>query len=54
MQIPEADLADILEAPLVFMVGLADDQIHAPHEKVEMPLLLRARSRPRTAGTSSP
>ncbi|MCW2912007.1 MAG: peptidase [Actinomycetia bacterium] len=39
---PEADLADLLEAPLVFMaVGLADDRIHAPNEKVEMPLLLK-------------
>ena len=39
---PEADLADILEAPLVFLaVGLADDRIHAPNEKVEMPLLLK-------------
>jgi acetylornithine deacetylase/succinyl-diaminopimelate desuccinylase-like protein len=38
---PEADLADILEAPLVFLaVGLDEDQIHAPNEKVEMPLLL--------------
>ncbi|MFG2005940.1 dipeptidase [Spirillospora sp. NPDC048911] len=39
---PEADLADILKAPLVFVaVGLDDDQIHAPNEKVEMPLLLK-------------
>ncbi|WP_026413855.1 dipeptidase [Actinomadura oligospora] len=39
---PEADLADILEAPLVFVaVGLNDDRIHAPNEKVEMPLLLK-------------
>ncbi|KAB2343424.1 dipeptidase [Actinomadura rudentiformis] len=39
---PEADLADILRAPLVFVaVGLDDDQIHAPNEKVEMPLLLK-------------
>jgi acetylornithine deacetylase/succinyl-diaminopimelate desuccinylase-like protein len=39
---PEADLADILQAPLVFLaVGLADDRPHAPNEKVEMPLLLK-------------
>ncbi|MFC4905840.1 dipeptidase [Actinomadura gamaensis] len=39
---PEADLADILDAPLVFVaVGLNDDRIHAPNEKVEMPLLLK-------------
>nr|WP_242614085.1 dipeptidase [Actinomadura roseirufa] len=39
---PEADLADILEAPLVFVaVGLNDDRIHAPNEKVEIPLLLK-------------
>ena len=39
---PEADLADILGAPLVFVaVGLDSDQIHAPNEKVDMTLLLR-------------
>jgi acetylornithine deacetylase/succinyl-diaminopimelate desuccinylase-like protein len=38
---PEADLADILCAPLVFVaVGLDSDRIHAPNEKVEMGLLL--------------
>jgi acetylornithine deacetylase/succinyl-diaminopimelate desuccinylase-like protein len=38
---PEADLADILGAPLVFVaVGLDSDRIHAPNEKVEMALLL--------------
>ncbi len=39
---PEADLADILAAPLVFLaVGLDEDRIHAPNEKVEIPLLLK-------------
>ncbi len=38
---PEADLGDILAAPLVFVaVGLDEDRIHAPNEKVEMALLL--------------
>ncbi len=39
---PEADLADVLDAPLIFVaVGLNDDHIHAPNEKVEIPLLLK-------------
>ncbi|MDT0331585.1 dipeptidase [Nocardiopsis lambiniae] len=39
---PEADIADILRAPLVFVaVGLDEDRIHAPNEKVEVPLLLK-------------
>ncbi len=39
---PEADLADILAAPLVFVaVGLDADRIHAPNERVDMALLLR-------------
>ncbi len=39
---PEADLTDILQAPLVFIgVGLDEDRIHAPNEKVEMALLLK-------------
>lgn len=39
---PEADIADILGAPLVFVaVGLDEDRIHAPNEKVEIPLLLK-------------
>ena len=39
---PEADLADILAAPLVFVaVGLDSDQIHAPNEKIDISLLLR-------------
>ncbi len=39
---PEADLGDILGAPLVFLaVGLDGDRIHAPNEKVDMDLLLK-------------
>jgi acetylornithine deacetylase/succinyl-diaminopimelate desuccinylase-like protein len=39
---PEADLAEILQAPLVFIaVGLDSDKIHAPNEKVDLSLLLR-------------
>ncbi len=39
---PEADLADILGAPLVFIgVGLDADRIHAPNERVDMALLLK-------------
>ena len=39
---PEADLADILGAPLVFVaVGLDEDRIHAPNERVDMRLLLK-------------
>jgi acetylornithine deacetylase/succinyl-diaminopimelate desuccinylase-like protein len=39
---PEADLADILSAPLVFVgVGLDSDRVHAPNERVEMALLLK-------------
>jgi acetylornithine deacetylase/succinyl-diaminopimelate desuccinylase-like protein len=39
---PEADLADILAAPLVFIaVGLNADRIHAPNERVDMKLLLK-------------
>jgi acetylornithine deacetylase/succinyl-diaminopimelate desuccinylase-like protein len=38
---PEADLADILDAPLVFMaVGLDADRIHAPNEYVDLSRLL--------------
>ncbi len=37
---PEADLQDALGRPLVFLgVGLPDDQIHAPNEKVSIPML---------------
>jgi acetylornithine deacetylase/succinyl-diaminopimelate desuccinylase-like protein len=39
---PEADLAEVLGAPVVFLgVGLPDDRIHAPNEKVEISLLLK-------------
>jgi acetylornithine deacetylase/succinyl-diaminopimelate desuccinylase-like protein len=39
---PEADLADILDAPLVFVaVGLDADRIHAPNEYVDLARLLR-------------
>src|ERR1700722_11121652 len=38
---PEADLADILDAPLVFLaVGLDADRIHAPNEYVDLSRLL--------------
>ena len=38
---PEADLADILGAPLVFVaVGLDADRIHAPNEYVDLSRLL--------------
>lgn len=39
---PEADLADVTGAPVVFLgIGVPDDRIHAPDEKVEIPLLLK-------------
>ncbi len=39
---PEADLAAILGAPLVFLgVGLDSDRIHAPNERVDTALLLK-------------
>ncbi len=40
---PEADLAEILGAPLVFFaVSLNADRLHAPNERVDMALLLQA------------
>jgi len=39
---PEADLAEILGAPLVFVgVALDSNQIHAPNERIDLSLLLR-------------
>jgi acetylornithine deacetylase/succinyl-diaminopimelate desuccinylase-like protein len=39
---PEAGLQSAVDAPLVFLgVGLPDDQIHAPNEKVSVALLLK-------------
>jgi acetylornithine deacetylase/succinyl-diaminopimelate desuccinylase-like protein len=39
---PEADLAEILGAPLVFVaIGLDSDRAHAPNERVDLSLLLR-------------
>lgn len=37
---PEADLAEILDVPVIFLgVGLPDDRIHAPNERVVLPML---------------
>ena len=39
---PEADLAEVLGAPVVFLgVGLPDDAIHSPNERVVLPMLER-------------
>jgi acetylornithine deacetylase/succinyl-diaminopimelate desuccinylase-like protein len=39
---PEAAIQDALQAPLVFLgVGLPDDQIHAPNEKVNLSMLYK-------------
>jgi acetylornithine deacetylase/succinyl-diaminopimelate desuccinylase-like protein len=39
---PEAAIQKVLGAPLVFLgVGLPDDQIHAPNEKVSLSMLYR-------------
>ena len=37
---PEADLAEVLAAPVVFLgVGLPDDRFHAPNERAVLPML---------------
>jgi len=39
---PEAALAEILDVPVVFLgVGLPDDRIHAPNERVVLPMLYK-------------
>jgi acetylornithine deacetylase/succinyl-diaminopimelate desuccinylase-like protein len=39
---PEADLGEILAAPVVFLgVGLPGDRIHAPNERVVLPMLYK-------------
>jgi acetylornithine deacetylase/succinyl-diaminopimelate desuccinylase-like protein len=39
---PEATLAEVLDAPVVFLgVGLPDDRIHAPNERVVLPMLYK-------------
>jgi acetylornithine deacetylase/succinyl-diaminopimelate desuccinylase-like protein len=39
---PEADLAEILDAPVIFLgVALPDDRIHAPNERVVLPMLYK-------------
>jgi acetylornithine deacetylase/succinyl-diaminopimelate desuccinylase-like protein len=39
---PEAALQQVIGAPLVFLgVGLPDDQIHAPNEKVTLSMLYK-------------
>jgi acetylornithine deacetylase/succinyl-diaminopimelate desuccinylase-like protein len=39
---PQAYLADILDAPVVFLgMGLPDDHIHAPNERVVLPMLYK-------------
>jgi acetylornithine deacetylase/succinyl-diaminopimelate desuccinylase-like protein len=39
---PEASIQQVLAVPMVFLgVGLPDDQIHAPNEKVSLPMLYR-------------
>ncbi len=39
---PEATIQGLLDVPMVFLgVGLPDDQIHAPNEKVSLPMLYK-------------
>jgi acetylornithine deacetylase/succinyl-diaminopimelate desuccinylase-like protein len=39
---PEADLAEVLDAPVVFLgVGLPDDRFHAPNERAMLPMLYK-------------
>jgi len=39
---PEADLAEVLAAPVVFLgVGLPDDRFHSPNERVVLPMLYK-------------
>ena len=39
---PEADLVDVLGAPLLFLgAGLPTDRIHSPNERVLLPMLYR-------------
>jgi acetylornithine deacetylase/succinyl-diaminopimelate desuccinylase-like protein len=39
---PEATIAAMIDAPMVFLgVGLPDDQIHAPNEKVTLTMLFK-------------
>lgn len=39
---PQADLVDVLDAPLVFLgVGLPDDRFHAPNERASIAMLLK-------------
>ena len=53
---PEAALQQAIGAPLVFLgVGLPDDQIHAPNEKVTLSMLYQGRrGRRRCSGRTSP
>jgi acetylornithine deacetylase/succinyl-diaminopimelate desuccinylase-like protein len=39
---PEADLAEVVGAPVVFLgVGLPDDRFHGPDERVRIPMLVK-------------